>query len=112
MAMEPFSRFIRSHQSRRECCSFDPIRDTYVRKTSRRDVEAHIVPVTGLVLLICHLVHTWREERRLIWSARASFTKYAFLIYRYLLPACLVFVFISQSGFSGLDLSDTVRLSS
>jgi hypothetical protein len=64
--------------------------------------------VIGLVLLLHHLATTWNDERRLIWSARPSFTKYAFLVYRYLVPVVLTFWFVSQSGLTGIDFSNRV----
>jgi hypothetical protein len=65
--------------------------------------------VIGLVLLLSHLATTWSDERRLIWSARSSFTKYAFLLYRYLVPVVLIFEFVSQSGFTSIQFDDKVR---
>jgi hypothetical protein len=70
--------------------------------------DTDLRPVIGLVLLVSHIFNTQREERRLIWTARPSFTKYAFLVYRYLVPICLVFEFVSQSGFSGIVFTDKV----
>jgi hypothetical protein len=66
--------------------------------------------VIGLVLLLAHLASTLKDERRLIWSAKPSATKYAFLCYRYLIPALMFFFFISQSGFTGIHFTNAVRL--
>jgi hypothetical protein len=65
--------------------------------------------VVGLVLLLTDYIASIRQERELIWRARPSVTKYIFLLNRYLIPACLVVIYLPLSGFLGLDFSTSVR---
>jgi hypothetical protein len=71
--------------------------------------EVTNILVVGLVLLITDYFASFRQERDLIWRAPASFMKYGFLINRYLIPACLVVIYMPLSGFIGLHFSDVVR---
>lgn len=65
--------------------------------------------VIGLSILIFDHCVTFSAERRLIWNAPRSIAKFGFLLNRYLVPLCLVGVFLALSGFYGLDLTDMVR---
>jgi hypothetical protein len=65
--------------------------------------------VLGLVILVHDNFATFTRERRLVWPARASFSKAGFLFNRYAVPFCLLVMFLPLSGFVGLDFTDTVR---
>jgi hypothetical protein len=61
------------------------------------------------VLLISDHVASFRQERTLIWPLRPSFSKYGFLVNRYLVTLALAALFLPLSGFLGLDFSSRVR---
>jgi hypothetical protein len=69
-----------------------------------------IVAVTAFVILIMDIITSHRAERRLIWSAQDSWTKYAFLVNRYLVPVCIGAAFLPLCGFIGLTFSKHVCL--
>jgi hypothetical protein len=55
-------------------------------------------------------VKSFTQERDFVWSKPSSFTKYTFLLNRYLVPVCFFVLFISFSGFKGLNFSDSVSI--
>jgi hypothetical protein len=66
--------------------------------------------VAAFVIVLFDHISTFSAERSLIWPAVPSFTKYTFLINRYLVPVALLLSFLPLSGFLGLSFSDNVRL--
>ncbi|KZP18677.1 hypothetical protein FIBSPDRAFT_1045983 [Athelia psychrophila] len=64
----------------------------------------------GLTLLLYDHLMTLPDEMELIWRSSPSFSKYAFLFNRYLVPIVLTFITVEMCGFSGLFFSDLVRL--
>jgi hypothetical protein len=65
--------------------------------------------VIGIVLLVSDHIASFRQERTLIWPLRPSFSKYGFLVNRYLVTLALVALFLPLGGFLGLDFSSRVR---
>jgi hypothetical protein len=66
--------------------------------------------VIGIVLLLSDHAGSFRQEYTLIWPAKPSFSKYGFLINRYLVTASLLVLFVPLSGFLGLDFNNIVGL--
>jgi hypothetical protein len=66
--------------------------------------------VIGLALLIADYIGSFKHERELVWKAPPCIMKYGFLLNRYLIPACLIAIFIPLSGFLGLNFTDSVRV--
>lgn len=62
----------------------------------------------GLTLLLYDHIMTLPDEMALIWRSPPSFSKYAFLFNRYLVPIVLTFITVELCGFSGLFFSDRV----
>ncbi|KAF8070273.1 hypothetical protein FPV67DRAFT_1008890 [Lyophyllum atratum] len=60
----------------------------------------------GLMLLVYDHILTISPEISLIWKSRPSFTKYVFLLNRYLVPAALLLVAYEMNGFSDSHLTD------
>lgn len=61
----------------------------------------------GFVFNVHDIIVTFARERELIWKAKWSFTKFAFLYNRYLMPVCLFLSWIALSGFIGLHFNTT-----
>jgi hypothetical protein len=47
-------------------------------------------------------------EQNLIWPKPPSFTKYSYLVNRYLVPTCFVTLFMIFSGFLRVPMGDSV----
>jgi len=62
--------------------------------------------VAGLVILACEHIQTFEDEVRLVWRAPASFTKYTFLVNRYLVLGSLVAAMHAICGFNGAVYSN------
>jgi hypothetical protein len=61
------------------------------------------------VLLVSDHISSFRQERTLIWPLRPSFSKYGFLVNRYLVTLALAALFLPLGGFLGLNFSSWVR---
>jgi len=58
-------------------------------------------------MLIIQLCGTWKVERQCVWTARASLQKYTFLFYRYGSLIGIIFVFVTISGFQGIQFRNS-----
>lgn len=63
----------------------------------------------GLVILLYDHLLTLPDEILLIWRSPPSFSKYAFLSNRYIVPMGLIAVAFEMSGLSGLKFTTDVR---
>jgi len=63
--------------------------------------------VAGLVVLLYDHILLFGEEKRLVWSAKASWSKSLFLVNRYVVPFCLIITTHELSGISTAGLSTT-----
>jgi len=62
----------------------------------------------GLVLLLYDHILTFDDEVRLVWKARRSFARSAFLVNRYLVACALIWVAFTMNDWSGSGISDKV----
>jgi hypothetical protein len=64
----------------------------------------------GLVALLYDHILTFPEEVSLIWRSPPSFSKYAFILNRYLVPLALITTAFEMCGFSGFQFTDGVSV--
>lgn len=62
----------------------------------------------GLTLLLYDHLMTLPDEINLIWRSRPSFSKYGFLVNRYMVPMVLTMITVEMCGFSGLFITNQV----
>ncbi|KZP18678.1 hypothetical protein FIBSPDRAFT_1045984 [Athelia psychrophila] len=62
----------------------------------------------GLVVLLFDHLLTFTDEVALVWDSKPSFTKYLFLLNRYLVPSVLIVVAVEMNGYmGGYSFTDT-----
>ncbi|GLB37231.1 hypothetical protein LshimejAT787_0402820 [Lyophyllum shimeji] len=61
---------------------------------------------SGLVLLVYDHILTLSTEISLIWSSPPSFSKYLFLLNRYLVPTALLLIAYEMNAFANPHLTD------
>jgi hypothetical protein len=83
-----------------------------LHRSTRLALVAHVTrsPVVFVVASVQYFFNTLSVERRVVWSAPASFAKYAYPISRYFPILGALVMILPLSGYLGYTLTNSVRI--